>query len=86
MEKVIERQMKTWKRIIMLVACVFAILGLSLRILINASLSVAIWWLLLPEPYSKLLSGIVNFGTILGICSLIIWFYSFLRNKDEIEL
>lgn len=73
------------KNVITVVACVVAMFGLSLRLAINFSLSVALWWLFLPEPYSEILSAIVLFGTTLSIGMLGLVVYVLLKPKKDAD-
>jgi len=69
------------------VAGLIAICGLCLRLLINLSMTFAIWWLLLPQPWATILSGMLNFSTWLSLVLLVEIVYQFcFKGKEEIEL
>jgi hypothetical protein len=73
---------KIWtKRFLIIVACGLAMFGLSLRLAINYVWYVALWWLLLPEPYARILFSIINFGTMVSIFLLGLIIYIVLKQK-----
>ena len=58
-----------------------------MRLLINFSMSFAVWWLWLPEPWATISTDVVNFSTFLSLAILLLIVYQFcFKGKEEIEL